>query len=346
MTSTRPRIGLVGCGIIAESRVPALRHAGLEVAAVASRPESSRLHAFAEKHHIGKVLPDWRLLVEDRSLWDGLVVSTWPDGTPEVLETVLRRHPDAAILVEKPVAWNTDRHNRLCALPHEKVMVGYNRRFYDSVQRARREVLAGPPVVAQLVLPTDVVAPARYDATGSFMLQFYESVSALGLDLTRFVLGDLAVEHVERLHTPEGNLRGLAALLSTATGGRLQVTANWSAPANYALSLSWPGRRYELLPFEIGTLYEGLEVVPPSPDYPIRRYTPKPIERVALSGDDLAQKPGFVAEARAFAELIAGVRRSPFAAGLEDARAVTALCESLTGVKLTDRNPSPYHHHR
>lgn len=344
LSTARPRIGLIGCGIIAEARVPALRFAGLDVVAVASRPGSPRLRPFAERHAISRVVEDWQDLVAERRLWDGLVVSTWPDGTPEVLEAILRAHPDAPVLVEKPVAWNTARHDRLCALAHDRVMVGYNRRFYASVQRARAEVLSSPGVVAQLTLPTDVVPPEAHDPSGGYMLQFYESVSALGLDLTRFVLGDLSIEHVERLMTPSGNLRALAALLSTSRGGRLQITANWSAPANYSLALSWPGRRFELLPFEIGSLYQGMEVVPPSPDYPIRRYLPKTIERVPLSGDDLTQKPGFVGEARTMAEMIAGRALPSFAARLEDARAVTALCEALTGVTLTDLNPSPYHH--
>jgi predicted dehydrogenase len=302
------------------------------------------LRPFAQHHGIPRVVEDWRELVAERGLWDGLVVATWPDGTPEVLEEVLRAHPDAPVLVEKPVAWNTTRFDRLCALPHDRVMVGYNRRFYASVQRAREEVAAAPAVMAQLTLPTDVVPPDAHDPSGRYMLQFYESVSAHGLDLTRFILGDLRIEHVERLTDTAGNVRSLAALLSASHGGRLQVTANWSTPANYALTLSWPLRRFELLPFEIGSLYEGMEVVAPTAEYPIRRYLPKATERVPLAGDDLAQKPGFVAQGRALADMIAGAAMPPAAARLEDARAVTALCEALTGVTLTDVNPSPYHH--
>jgi predicted dehydrogenase len=337
------RVGLIGSGIIAASRVPALRTAGLEVTAVASRPGSRSVQAFARDHAIPQVLADWRELIEHSELWDALVISTWPDGTPEVLETALEEDGGTPILVEKPVAWNTARHQRILRLPHENVIVGYNRRFYASVQRARKECVEGEPLLAQLNVPTVVPVPKEHDPSGRYLQQFYESASALGIDLTRFVLGDVHVESVMRRTTDAGNIAGLAAILSTERGDVLQMTCNWGTPANYSLTLSWPGRRFELLPFEIGTLYEGMEVIPPSPEYAIRRYLPKPAERIGLQGVDLEQKPGFVGEAHALAAMVRGEPAPAFAARLEDALAVTSLCERLTGVVLSDFNPSPYH---
>lgn len=339
---SKGRVGLIGTGIIAHARVPALRAAGVEVTAVCSRPGSTTVAGFAKSHDIPVVFDGWRALLGARGEWDALVVSTWPDGTPSVLEDAMPL--GAPILVEKPVAWNTTTLRRLCSLPHDHVVVGYNRRFYPSVQEARREVEAGPPVLAQLVLPTDVPVPQEHDSSGRYMQQFYESVSALGLDLTRFVLGDLTVQAVQRMTTPAGNISGLSALLTTPRGDLLHLTCPWGTSANYSLTLNRPGRRLELLPFEIGTLYEGMEVQPPSEDYPIRRYLPKPVRRIPLAGVDLEQKPGFTGEAEMLADMIAGKAPPAFAARLEDALGVTALCEALTGVALGDVNPSPYHH--
>ena len=194
MTTTVGRIGIIGSGIIANSRVPALRDVGFDVVSVASRPESASVRAFAETHAIPRVHAHWRELLAAGDV-DALVVSTWPDGTPDVLEAAIPL--GLPVLVEKPVAWNTARHRRLLALPHGNVIVGYNRRFYPSVQQARCEVADGPPLIATLTLPTDVPVPAEHDPSGRYMQQFYESVSALGLDLTRYVLGDLEVRHVE-----------------------------------------------------------------------------------------------------------------------------------------------------
>jgi predicted dehydrogenase len=335
------RVGLIGVGTIAEMRAPALQAAGLKLVAVSSRPESTRVRSFAERHGGARVFDDWRSMLDEPGLFDALAISTWPDGTP----AVLRAACDLGIptIVEKPVAWNTTTLRALCAMPHENVIVGYNRRFYRSVQMAHQAVQSGGPLIASLVLPTDVVAPATPDPSGRYMQQFYESVSALGLDLTRFVLGDLTVESAHRLRNAAGNIAAIAATLATARGDLVQVTCNWGTSANYSLTLSRPGRRVELLPFEIATIYEGMAVEPPSPEYPIRRYLPKVVDRLVLEGVDLKEKPGFVGEAQALISMIEGCPPPAFTARLEDALAVTTLCEQLTGVQLGDINPSTYH---
>jgi predicted dehydrogenase len=329
------RVGLIGVGRIAEWRVPALRAAGLEITAVSTRPESQRLHDFASRHRIPHVFDGWRAMLEHPEHWDALVISTWPDGTPEILAAALDLN--VAILVEKPVAWSSARLAELCAKPHQRVIVGYNRRFYRSVQAAHTEVRQGPPLLAHLSLPAEVIVPNEPEPAGHYMKPFFESVSALGIDLTRFVLGNLRIEAVQRLKTPSGNLAGLAALLTTDRGDVLQLTANWGAPANFSLSLNRPGRRFDLLPFEIANIYEGMDVLQPSDEYPIRRYTPKPVERINLDGIDLQEKPGFVGETQALRAMIAGDKPPALAARLEDALAVTRLCEELTGMRFSQR---------
>lgn len=324
------RVGLIGTGLIAESRAPALRAAELTISAVSTRPGSKRLHDFAKRHAIPRVFDDWRAMLAEPQHWDALVISTWPDGTPDVLDAALDL--GVPILVEKPVAWSSRRIAELCAKPHERVIVGYNRRFYRAVQAARDEVQHGPPLIAQLTLPAEVHVPDEPDPQSDYVKPFFESVSALGLDLTRFIFGDLGVAAVQRLANADGVLTGLAALLATPRGDIVQLTGNWAAPANFSLALNWPGRRFELLPFEIGSMYEGVQVQQPTADYPIRRYTPRRVEQIMLDGIDLQEKPGFVGEAHELRAMIEGHAPSPITAKLEDALAVTRLCEELTGI--------------
>jgi predicted dehydrogenase len=280
-------------------------------------------------------------MLQQPDLWDALAISTWPDGTPSILEVALDL--DVPILVEKPVAWNSTRLKQLCTKPHSQVIVGYNRRFYRAVQAARQEALDGPPLLAHLMLPTELYPVDRYDSSGRYMQSFYESVSALGLDLTRFIMGDLKIEAVHRHKDINGNIAGLAATLSTERKDILQVTGNWATAANFSLTLNRPGRRFELLPFEIANVYEGMEVLPASDEYPIRRYVPKLIKQIILDGIDLEEKPGFVGETMALRAMIEGGSPPEFTARLEDALAVMTLCEQLTGVMLGEVNPNPDH---
>lgn len=298
--------------------------------------------AFAEEHRIPQVFDDWRDMLRQSDRWDCLAVCTWPDGTPEVLSAAADL--GVPILVEKPVAWCSETLVDLCRKPHRQIIVGYNRRFYPAVQEARRQAREGPALLAHLTLPKDVLAPADPDPRRDYLRLFFESVSALAIDVARFVLGDLRVESVLRLHDAKGNLYGLAGLLTTERGDLLQVTGNLNAAANYALTLYWTGRRFELLPFENASEYEGMEVLPPTPEYPIRRYVPKLVRTISLSGCDLVEKPGFVAEVEALKAMVEGNPPPEAAATLEDAVAATRLCEELTGVRYMpgDSYPNPW----
>ena len=334
------RVGLIGVGEIAGWHVRSLRAAGFEITAVGNRAGSKRTNEFALRQSIPRVFEDWRTMLQHSELWDALAICTWPDGTPDVLKAALKLK--VPILVEKPVAWNSEGLRHLCELPHDQVIVGYNRRFYRSVHAAHAEAQRGPPLLAHLSLPMDVASPDQPDSTGGYLWNFFESISAHGLDLTRYVLGDLRVEEVRRLKNEHGNLIGLAALLSSQRGDIVQVTSSFGTSANFSLSLCRRGRRVELLPFEIASIYEGMEVVPPTKEYPVRRYIPKSVGQILLDGIDLQEKPGFVAEAQAFLQMISGQVPPACTARLEDALAAVSLCEDLTGVSLGNVHPNPF----
>ena len=328
---TGPRIALIGCGNMAEFHASACRAAGFELAAVCSRPGSTRLRPFAERYGIPLVFDQVSDLLSAREEWDALLIAVSIDVTLETLERALET--GAPILVEKPVAW---RSQDLLPLLRRRlpVIVGYNRRFYRTVQEARREVVNGPPLLGHLALPEGVRTPGQTPEDPRYLIPFFGN-SVHGLDMARYVFGDLQPVHVQRLTNPGGALLGLVATLTTKRGDILEVMANWQTPANFALSLHRPGRRFEVLPFEAATVYEGMEVTEPTEEVPIRSYRPKPVERVGLDGMDYRFKPGFVAQARALAAMVRGGDPGP-AARLEDAHAVLNLAERLAGQTLPD----------
>jgi predicted dehydrogenase len=208
-------------------------------------------------------------------------------------------------------------------------MVGYNRRFYAAAIRAKEEASSAHGWLANLVLPEGVRTPDHPEDNPEYLAPFFAN-SVHGLDLAQFILGDLTVSHVDRTYNPGGAITGLAAQLRAKSGAILQFTANWGTPANYSFTLDRPGRRYEMKPLEMASVYEGMDVVDPTPEIPLRSYQPRVIEKIDLTPDDLAFKPGFVAQAYAFAAMIHGGDSGP-AAGLEDAFAVLELAEQLTG---------------
>jgi predicted dehydrogenase len=320
------RVAIIGAGNIAGFHVPALRQAGFEVTAVAARRGSTRVHEFARHHGIPNPFSDSAELLDARDLWDALVIAVPVEDTLAILEAALAL--GAPVLVEKPVSYRSAdiAHLRFSDAP---VLVGYNRRFYPTVGRARDEVGAGAPVLATLTLPESVQVPAGPDPTRRYLHNVYGN-SVHGLDLARHVLGHLQLTGVERITNDDGNHLGVSATLRSERGDVLSFLGNWGTPANFALTVDRLGRRLELRPFELVTVYEGMDVIEPSPEIPLRQYRPRQVELMALAGDDLAYKPGFVAQARALAELCGGDRPT-VGANLADAYEVLVLAEGLTG---------------
>lgn len=326
---TKPRIAFIGCGNIAEFHAPAFRAAGFDLAAVCSRPESPSLRPFAQRHNIPLVFDEVSKLLEARKEWDALLISVSIDGTLEVLNAALEA--GAPVLVEKPVAWRSEELAPFLSL-RLPVIVGYNRRFYRTVRKARDEVLNGPPLLARLELPEAIVAPTQSSDDLSYLRPFFGN-SVHGFDLVRYVFGELELVEVQRVTGPEGSIRGLSAVLTSARGDVLHFTGNWQAPANFSLTLDRPGRRFEVRPFEAATVYEGMEVTPPTAENPVRTYKPKQVETVGLEEVDYRYKPGFLNQALALAALVRGDDPGD-AARLEDAYAALVLAENLAGQSL------------
>ncbi len=327
------RVGLVGAGSIAYWHTRALRVAGFEVTAVSSRPGSIRVEQFASEHGIPKTYNGWKQMFDDRDDWDALVIATHTDGTPNVLSDALTL--GVPLLVEKPVGWNAATLARLTARAHDRVIVGYNRRFYKPVERARLEARSGPPLLAHLSLPEAIVAEQGTEER--YLEPLFEN-SCHGIDLARFVLGDLTVESVHHLRNEREQLCGMSAVLRTERNDILQFSANWDSPSNFALSLHRQGRRFELCPFEQASVYEGMDVIGPTQTYPIRRYVPRSVELINLDEIDFVEKPGFVAQAKALASLVSGNHAVADAATLEDAQRTLELCEALAGVAYRSSN--------
>ena len=83
-------------------------------------------------------------------------------------------------------------------------------------------------------------------------------------------------------------------------------------------------------PFEMGSLYEGMEVLEPSAAVPVRRYVPKLIEQVSSFPDADGFKPGFIGQAQSLMQCVKKGFWDERSATLADAAAVADIAKSLT----------------
>lgn len=141
-------VGLIGAGNFAKmTLVPAMKKAGLSVAAVTSSGGLSARH-LAERHDIPVVASDVNDLLESEDIGTVFVLSRH-DSHAELTARALRR--DKNVFVEKPLALSNEELDQVLEAVQSSdrhLWGGFNRRHSEAVDHARRALgRAGGPLV-------------------------------------------------------------------------------------------------------------------------------------------------------------------------------------------------------
>jgi predicted dehydrogenase len=312
------RLAVIGSGPIVGFHVSAARAVGFTVEHVAARPGSGSAQRFADEHGLRHAIDDPFELLARSNEWDSVLLAAATDHMPDLLKAACQT--EKPILAEKPLA----RHSTLVTQFDDfsdRIMVGYNRRFYSSVEFLRNFVQSGGPTVVQCQLP-DVV-PAEGSLEERLSLVRLNSVH--GFDLLRFLFGDLFLGD---FITVGGTTPGASVQFTSARGDIGTIVANWNAPANFSIAVDRGGERVELRPFEIATKFVGMKVEEPTQETPIRRYLPNVVGQSVIPTTELKYKAGFFEQYVAFASLVNG-GRDPRSATIHDAREALKIAEAF-----------------
>jgi len=294
----------------------ALKESGLDLQAVAS----SNLHSssqvkFASRNNIPKNFSNWKELL-DQEQYDGIVIGTGIESTLEILEYAIKQN--VPILVEKPVSVNSKDLKNLIKKSHKLIMVGFNRRFYRTVNTLKNLIeIENTPVIANMVIPES-------------NLQKFFTNSIHSIDLLRYVFGDIKLEFSKKL-IKNKMVNGVTATFSNKKNDLIQLTGIWNAPANVSLSVFSEKKQFELKPYETLKIFDDLKVIEPTANEPIRKYAPKLMEQIDLEPIDKKFKPGFFQQSNSFSELIKTKKKSNYAATLTDTLHSIEICEKLVG---------------
>ena len=319
--SSIKRLAIIGTTDIAVAHLNASRAVGFEVVHVAGSPRSATAPKFAETHGISKVWQDPMALAADKDAWDALIIAS---STESMLGLVAAAATtDKPVLAEKPIGRTSSSLEPLLTST-ENVLVGFNRRFYSSVQEAKLFISSGAPCLLHLELPESVLVDNK---TGLRDLSRVATNSTHGLDLINYITGGLTIESVYAVGVADDK-QGRVLIAKSQRGDLCSVSANWNAPANFSLTIDRGDERFELRPLEIGALYRGMEVVSPTPETPMRTYKPTKIVNFVPSGDDSTLKLGFLGQCQALMNKIEG-KHSDVAATLLDAKIALQFAEAL-----------------
>jgi len=308
---------VIGTSPIVEHHVKALKKAGFEIIAIASSNKtSSSGKKFALKNNIGKSYLDWETMINDEK-YEGIVIATRTESTLKILEHAIKQN--VPILVEKPINFNSKHIKKLLKNSHKMIMVGYNRRFYKTVNEVRNFVLEKEtPVLATMTAPES-----------SNVRDFFNNTSH-SIDMLRYIFGEIKLTYLKKLIVDEVQ-KGFIATFSTHRKDLIQFIGNWEASDNFGLSVFRDSKKLELKPYEKLFIYDGMNIIEPTNTNSIRKYIPKLVDKITLESVDKYVKPGFYQQSKAFSELIKNKTITNVSATLIDACKDIEMCEKLVG---------------
>jgi len=324
------KIGIIGTGAAASAHAEVIQALGCEIAAVCSRPESTRAAPFVSRFAIPRQYDNVEEMLAGLDL-DGVVVAISWDQTEAVMRTVIdKRIP---CLVEKPVALSSEKAEGLWKLAggdSALIQVGYNRRFYDFVPKVRNRIAAEPPLSIDLQCP-EVIAPLVSVHGERILPHILAYMTSHWLDLVSYLIGELAI--LSMMRTPHSSGKFMVGydglLCSTTTSIPVHLRAHLGTPSQTSLTITFREEIWRLCPIERLTIYDGLTRHEPTELVPYRRYEPHVSETVEV---DWRFKPGFHGQMQEFVHLMTSSPEPRTGCSLGEAIQVMRLCEKIQGL--------------
>jgi len=137
------RIGIIGCGSIANAHARACKALGMEISAAADI-QQEQLEKFQKVYGIKNLYTDYRLMLEKEDLYI-IIICTWPPLHAEITVNAAESGVKG-ILCEKPMAVNlaeADAMIEACDKTGAKLVIGHMRRFSEAYAEARKVILSG-----------------------------------------------------------------------------------------------------------------------------------------------------------------------------------------------------------
>lgn len=314
------RLAVVGSGAIIPFHLEALTQVGFTVSCIASRPGSESTRRIANDYS-AKALDTFRQI--DPTSIDAVLIAPAAHALHEPLRHFLEA--GTPILVEKPALCTVEEYLALGDLQSHQVMVGYNRRHYSSVQTIKTNLTDKHFNSFHLQIPENSWN-GPLDTKGRQENLVINTVHMF--DLLRYLIEPneitvLGSKDSERSRYSSINLFVQGSQIS----GTVQITFN--TPNSYRFEFSGNGCLQVLQPIEVLRKFNGIEIVEPNSDFPIRRYLPKLDENgFEIHKVDQDFKPGFFRQAEEFANLVQGVPPR-ISANLFDAMKAVEIAEMI-----------------
>ena len=322
------KVAFIGCGNIAYFHYDVLNALGINVIATAARSNSTNIVKFVSTYSAIVPYDNYKCMIKCEKPDAIFLLTSW-DQTENILFDLAEY--DIPILSEKPVALTPNKVESLINLYEKKkskLLVGYNRRFYDFIPEIKRKLTNLNISAVEIHIPESSSGINDYNLLNNLFIQNSSHV----IDIFYYLMNEpeIHIDKIKRALSPHNNKpAGYNAFLSS-DDIPVHLIANWNSPSNFGIKFHSENFLVELLPLEVATLYNGFEIIEPSQNNPIRRYKPKVESQYYISEKSAKFKPGFLNQAINFIETsILCNYMNTQAATLESTLKITKACSSI-----------------
>jgi len=315
----KPKIGFIGAGSIAKFHIEAAQYAGFELFGICARPNSKNAARLSGEYKFTQTTDS----IEDlKNLkLDALSIIAETSQTLKIYNDLLEL--DIPILIEKPVTTSVQDFDNIFDLERKSTLVGYNRRFYSSVQELKLQI---SNCITQSHWNISELSWLK-NSTESERSKTLKENSVHIFDLMRYLFGDVKDVSVEKIVDASG-VNGVSGIIKFTTGSISTVSLSFGVPTNTSAEIHSGNDNFLLKPIEILHRYSSIEIEQPTRESPIRQYIPQIGVPWKISKQDIDFKPGFCEQYNEFMGLVLGQQRK-ISATLNDARFAINMAETF-----------------
>jgi predicted dehydrogenase len=315
----RPLIGFIGAGSVAEFHIEAARAVGFDLHTIGARLNSKNAHALYEKYRFKNFESDISQILDLKL--DALAIIT---NTGSLLPLYNKfRLLNIPILIEKPVASNLIDFEIISDLDDEKTLVGFNRRFYSSIEKIKNNLFQEP--VVQFTWQISELANTLTSTKAEREKSIREN-AVHNFDLITYLFGDLKNFNIEKQYDEFG-LKSISTLLRFNNNSIGNLNIAFNLPLTYKAQINTKSKVFQLNPIEAYQEFSHIEINEPTPDLPIRVYKSTG-PKWDIDPIDVQYKPGFFKQYLELMNMVLGLKKIK-GASLRDAKNAIEFAESI-----------------
>ena len=315
------RLGIIGAGSIARAHIDAARQAGFLVDSICGSKDSLRAREIASELQGLLSFSDLSSLLDTKP--DAVVIAVNPKHSLDILIKCLDL--GLPVLIEKPASTSSKSFSRLMAMDTSRVVVGYNRRHYSSVEQFKGELENYRSGLVNIQIPElSWSKNPGYSQRRAALLE--NSVHIF--DLANYLFGGIRIRDISKNHD-EKSLGFSVARFETDSGFNGSVSIGFGVPDNSYIKFWTDGTSLELKPIEhFNKVVELRREV--SKDFnQTTRYLPISEYNWSQSQSDLIAKPGFLGQYEEFHSLVAFNIKPNRSANINDAKLALEIAEKF-----------------